>query len=98
MENSEGYELKLLSAHRAYYRGGGLLKQLLSKKEKHLSGKEALSIFNTYGIPPYELKLLLMSHGFEFDESDFVELIIKQKEISKNMRQCIDNKNASDGN
>ena len=83
---SEGYKLKLISAERAYYRGGNLLKQLLSKPEKYLSSEESLSIFNTYGIAPYELKLLLMSHGFEFDENGFIELLMQQKERSKTIR------------
>ena len=84
----DGYKLKFISAERSYYRGGALLKRLLSKPEKYLSGKEALSIFNTYAIPPYELKLLLMSHGFAFDENEFIRLLIDQKERSKHVIPC----------
>lgn len=79
----EEYKLKLVSAERSYYRGGNILRRLLSKSEKYLSSEEALSIFNTYGIAPYALKLLLMSHGFEFDENGFIELLIQQKERNK---------------
>lgn len=94
--NIDEYKQKLVSAEKNYYRGGALLKGLLSRQEQYLSGAEALSIFNTYGIPPYELKLLLMSHGFDFDEIEFINLLIAQEERLRNMKPC--QKDASDGN
>ena len=82
------YNQRLIVAEKAYYRGGSQLKMLLSKPEKYLSGQEALSIYNTYGVPPYELKILLMSHGVSFDEDAFIELLNEQNERYKNMKQC----------
>ena len=82
------YNSKIDCGKKAYFRGGYMLKNILSKPEKYLSGEDILSIFNTYGIHPRELVLLILSHGCEGDFDRFIELIWKQIEISKDSIQC----------
>ena len=80
---------KLLCAEKSYFRGGGIMKRILSKPEKYLSGEEILSLFNTYGIGVRELKLLIMSHGCDGDYQEFLKLLDEQRETSKNMKNPI---------
>jgi len=75
-------------AKKAYFRGGNFLEKVFDKDEMLLSGEEMMSLFNTYGIPPYELALMCYSHSFDFDKEGFEKLLNEQKERSKNMKQC----------
>ncbi len=77
---------KIIQGEKDYYRGGSILKNLTSRSEKYLTGEEILLIFNTYGLAPRELTILLMSHGCDGDYNEFVKLLEKQEEIIKNLR------------
>ncbi len=79
---------KLHWGEKSYIRAGSILKNLVSRPDKYLSGEEILLIFNSYGIPPRELKILLMSHGCDGDYHEFISLLEEQHEKSKRMRQC----------
>lgn len=77
---------KLHCGEKQFFRGGSILKNLTSRPEKYLTGEEILSIFNSYGIEPRQLKILLLSHGCDGDYDEFVRLLEEQHERSKNMR------------
>lgn len=80
-------EHKILCGEKSYYRAGSILKNLTSRTDKYLTGAEILLIFNTYGIPTRELKILLLSHGCDGDYQEFANLLREQIERSKNMKQ-----------
>lgn len=84
----EKSKLEFICAERAYFRGGNLLRDKLKKFDKILSGKDMLDLFNTYGLTPYNLKLLAYSHGFELNEENFLILLEEQEEKMKNVKPC----------
>lgn len=79
---------KIIQGEKAYYRGGSTLKNLTSRSEKSLTGEEILLIFNTYGLAPRELTILLMSHGCDGDYNEFSKLLEEQEARMKNLKQC----------
>lgn len=79
---------KLHCGEKAYFKAGSILKNLTSRPEKSLTGEEILLIYNSYGIEPRQLKILLLSHGCDGDYDEFVKLLEEQNERKKNMRQC----------
>ena len=79
---------KLDCGEKAYFRAGSILKNLTSRPEKYLTGKEILLIFNTYGISFRELKIILMSHGCDADYEEFVRLVEEQERRLHKTKQC----------
>jgi hypothetical protein len=79
---------KLNSGEKTYFRAGPILKNLTSRPEKYLTGKEILLIYNSYAVEPRQLKILLLSHGCDGDYDEFIRLFEEQNERTKNMRQC----------
>ncbi len=57
--------------------------------EKFITAKQALSLYNTYGIDARMVIFMVDSHGLSIDDlNEFERLIEEQKEISKNMKKC----------
>jgi len=86
MIEEPNYEWLLDGAEKTYFRGGSILKNILSKQYKVLSGQDLLDIFNTYGIPVQYLKILVYSHGFEMNEKEFIHLLKEQTGKMKNLK------------
>lgn len=84
--NKEDILISFFNGRQKYFRGGGVLKKLLTKESKVLSGEDALLIYNTYGIRTEDLNLLALSHGFEIDEESYAKLLMEQEENMKNSR------------
>lgn len=76
MDYKEEILLKLKAGEKAYFRGGTILRNILSKKYSHeVPSEEALLIYNTYGIPPQLLKIFFYSHGLSMDDEEFATLL-----------------------
>lgn len=88
MDRKEEILLKLNAGKKSYFRGGNVLKNILSKSKQMVSGDDALLVFNTYGIEPRLLNLLFLSHGLDMNEERFVELLLEQEERCKNSKCC----------
>lgn len=84
----EKITLDLILADKAYRRGGDYIKKVFQNPDKELSGQECMNIMNIYGMYPRDIYLMAISHGFQINKEDFVNLYNEQREISKNMRQC----------
>jgi len=76
---------KLIAGEKTYFRAGSIIKNLTSRPEKFLSGQDILLIYNSYGIEPRQLKILLLSHGCDGDYEEFIKLLVDQKKLSKKM-------------
>lgn len=63
---------------KSYFRGGNILKNILKRSEKHLTAEDVLIIHNTYGIRIEQLPTFIYSHGFTFNEDEFVNLYDSQ--------------------
>jgi alanyl-tRNA synthetase len=86
MNDREGYELDLLLAERTFVRAGNFLKEVFDKQHKQLSGEDCMKLFNWYGIKPSQIKLMAISHNFQIDESEFINLLCEQKERDKQIK------------
>ena len=73
---------------KSYYRGGDVLKKVLTRNKELVSGEDALLVSNTYGIESRQLAILFLSHGLDMDVESFAKLLEEQKQRSKNMRPC----------
>ena len=80
------YEQQLESGERAFKRAGNTLSKILSKEDKHITGEEALLIYNTYGLQPRDVIILFYSHGFTVDSDEFCILLKEQNERRKTVR------------
>ena len=81
---------QLEAAHKAYIRGGQYLFDVFQNRDTntHLAAEIILSLYNTYGIPSYHLKLLVLSHGCTFDEDKFIRLLEEQELRLKTLKAC----------
>lgn len=59
-----------------------ILKDRLEKKQKIVTGKEAFTLYDTYGFPLDLTKLIVAENGFTVDENEFDEELQKQKQKS----------------
>lgn len=74
------YADRIIHASKALKRGGNLLIDTFKNRTSYvLSGKEALDLYNTFGIRIENLCLLIWSHECGFDEQEFLHLLDKQR-------------------
>lgn len=75
---------------RSIKRAGSHMPHIMNKAvvEGKLSGEDALSLFNTYGIGLDIILLIAHSHGIDVCETRFEYLKQYQEERMKNSKQC----------
>ncbi len=88
MDRKEEILFKLDCGKKTYFRGGNILKNVITKSKDVVSGEDALLVFNTYGIDLRLLNLFFMSHGLEIDQEGFFGLLIEQEEKTKKCKLC----------
>ena len=73
-------------AERTIWRGGNFLVKVFTKPEKILTGKDCMTLKDTYGIRPQDIIKIAFSHGFEVDKIEFAILLDEDIERMKNIK------------
>ena len=60
-----------------------IIEQLISKKKKSLSGKDAFELYDTFGFPFDLTELIVKENGLSVSKADFDKYMLEQKERSK---------------
>lgn len=71
------------SFFRTLRRGGNLLQQVLKHSSATISGEDAFTLKDTYGLPIDEIKLLARDHGYSVDMETFERLEKEARELSR---------------
>ena len=83
----EEFERQIMMGKKNCQRGGPIMPRILYNSavqiERKLSGKDAMTLCDTYGLSPKQLMVLLYSHNLSVDEEAFIEELVKDEERKK---------------
>lgn len=84
LEREEAQFLKTLN------RGEKLLAEMMAKKPKQISGKDAFDLYDTYGFPLELTQEIAAEQGLTVDEDGFAEAMKEQQDRGRSAHKTID--------